>query len=145
MAVGRPCGVVPAAVGVEHLVEALEEQSLVVVLESEGNLGPEGGVDHIVFRIIVSIGLQPVVAVEFAIAVITVGTGVVVHVDDAVEALVDNVIDNLFHSGHPLAIYLIVGVHVVVPGDGYADGAEACLLHHVDKFAGGLGLSPAGL
>ena len=95
--------------------------------------------------VIVGIGFDPVIARQLAIGIEAVGTGIVMHVDDAVEALVNDVIDNLLDAQHPLTIDFIIGIHVVVPGDGHTDSGEASGLHHLDEFACGLGLTPAGL
>ena len=140
----RPCRIIPATVGIKHLIIALKEQLLAVVLEREGYLAPESLELQAIGRVIVSIGFDPVIARQLAIGVEAVGTGIVMHVDDAVETLVDDVIDNLLDAQHPLAIDFIIGIHVVVPGDGHTDSGEASLFHHVDELAGGLGLTPAG-
>ena len=80
------CGgwIVPAAVGIEHLVVALEEQRLAVVLECLGNLLPELLEPRLVGSIVVGVGLDPVVARQLSAGILAVGARVVMDVQDAV-------------------------------------------------------------
>ena len=80
------------------------------------------------------------------------------YVEDAVHSLVDDVVDDLMHSCHPLGLYfcadvVVCGVpgsavqgevclHVGVPGNGNAYGVESCFFEHLKELWFGDGLPP---
>ena len=77
--------------------------------------------------------------------IVFVGTSIVMDIDDAVEPLVDDIIDHLMHALHPLGIHLAVFIHVIIPGDGHADSSESAIFHHLQQFRLGGFLAPAAL
>ena len=150
-------GEAPRAVVVEHLVVALEEQVLVVVLELLGNLFPYRLEAFFLLGIGVRAGPEPRRA---AVA------RVVMHVQYAVHPLADDVVNHFVHTLHPCLLNLcadaVVGyvpgcqsllgivpfhgtecrLHVWPPRHGNAYGIESRLLHHLHQLGLGDGLSP---
>ena len=92
----------PGVVGVQHFVVGLEEQMVSVVLEGLGNLLPEGGV-AILGRIEL-VRHQPGGTVLFFAMV----PRVVMDVEDAVHALVEDVVDDFPDAVHPGRIHAVV-------------------------------------
>src|SRR5207245_2881853 len=110
--------------GDHHLVGAREQQVVVVVLEVVGDLGPELGDARVHRRLAGVSGLHP--------------AAIPVDVDDGVEAGVARVVHDLGHAGHPGGADVVVGVGVLLPRHGDADGLEARGLHGVhDRLVGG--------
>ena len=84
-------------------------------------------------------------------------------IENAVHALVDDVVHDLLHPGHPDGIHLVPrprglvpvpvfihpleldGPHVRIPGHRDADGVEAGFLEHAEEFPRGDRLPPGGL
>ena len=144
-------GETPGVVGVEHLVIALKDEPFAIILESVGYLCPDSLESGLLFFVVVGGGHQPG------------GVGrsrVVVNVEDAVHAFVDDVVHHLLHSVHPglvdlcadgigfgvpcraVARELESSLHVRIPCDGNADGVETGPFHHGDEFACGHRLPP---
>ena len=73
------------------------------------------------------------------------GTGVVVHIQDAIHALVDDIVHNLLHAVHPSLIDVALVIHVLVPGHGNADALESFLLEGLHQVSVGDGLAPGSL
>ena len=70
---------------------------------------------------------------------------VVMYVQDAVHAIVDNIIDNFLHAFHPSLVNLTVTIHLLIPCNRYTDSTEPSLFHHLDQFWLGYRLPPTGL
>ena len=124
---------VPTA-GVEQFVVSLEEQARTIVAEAGGNLGPKLA-EPVPHRLIHRFGSEQPAA----------GTGVVVDVENAVQAGVQHVADDLLHPCHPVLAHVARGIHMLEPGHRHPDGAESGIRKGPDKRRGGHGLSPGGL
>ena len=125
---------IPGAFGVEHLVIAFEQQQLAIVAELLGYLLPQFLIAGLVGSVVGFIGLDPMVAGEVLLAVVAVGTRVVVYVEDAVHSLADDIVNHLMYAVHPCCIHVAVLVHVVIPCHGNADGSETGFFHHGHQF-----------
>ena len=133
VAVGFVSGLIPGVLGIEHLVIGLEEQMLIIVLKLIGNLRPEVLVAFLCLFVVVHRGNQPMV---------TLCTGIVMHIQDTVQAVVDDIIYNLMHAFHPFGIHLSVLIHLLEPGYWHSDCFESGISHHLDQFRLGDRLSP---
>ena len=133
------CRITPATIGVEHLIITLEQQMLVIVLESLGYLFPDRLELRPVLCVVGFVGLDPRLKRTF------IGTCIVVHIDDAVQSFVDDIVHHLFHTVHPSLVDLALRVNLLIPCHWHTDSTEASLLHHLDKFGFRHGLSPANL
>ena len=65
------------------------------------------------------------------------------NIDDAVQALADDIIDNIVDTIHPGFIHITIYVHVVIPRYRDTDGSETCVLHHRQELSLGGELTPA--
>ena len=118
---------------IEHLVVAFEEELLSLVLEADGYLSPEIGKDILVF-----------VKHRIACPEPALGSGVMVHVEHAVQAFVEHIAYHLFDALHPGFVHIALSIDVLGPGHRNADYAEALLLEHMDELTCGNRLSPGG-
>ena len=98
---------------------------MVVILEFGGYLLPEILILCLYAGIYRSVSHKPVQVMV---------SRVMVDVNDAVHAVVDDIIDDLVYSFHKCIIHLAVGIHLLKPCDRYADGTDARLLHHLHQF-----------
>ena len=57
-----------------------------------------------------------------------------VHIDDAVHILVEDIVDHFFDAVHPCVINISSSIHVRIPRDGHADGIEASHFHHLHQL-----------
>ena len=131
--IGQIARLTPLLGRVEHLVIAFKQQMLVIVLEAGGNLCPQLGIAVELQR---RTGDNPCGIV---------GSGVVVHIEDAIHALVDDIVHNLLHAVHPSLVNVALVIHVLVPGHGNADALETFLLESLHQVGVGDGLAPCGL
>ena len=77
-------------------------------------------------------------------AAIAIGTSVMMHIDDTIQALVDHIVDDLMHTCHPGSIHLAVLIHMIIPGNRHANSTKAGILHHLQQLGLCNRLSPAG-
>ena len=114
------------------LVHRLEDEVLIVVLESIGNLRPElyEAWLHLV------VGSPQIAAVDPVL---------VVEVEDNVHIVADTVVHYLLDPCHPLRIHIILAVKVIVPCCGNSYSVEALCLYGVYHCFCGLRVAPAGL
>ena len=89
--------------------------------------------------VVAGIGLNPRLP-RFAV-----GTRVVMHVQNAVQTLADDIVYHFVDALHPCRVDIPVFVHVVIPCHGDADGPEACVLHHLQQCGLGDVVAPTGL
>ena len=133
----------PGVFRVEHLVVTLKEQVLVVVAELFGNLLPQCLIAFALLLVVVLTGHEPRRVG---------GSRVVVHVQNAVHARIDDVVHHLLHAAHPggvdlraqivlrrIPVAVVVArepelrLHVRIPRHRHTDGIEPRLLEHLHQ------------
>ena len=152
-------GRIPSTLGIEHLVEGLEQEPLPAGCELGGYLVPQRAITLADGLVDLPVGPEPACSGR---------AGIMVYVEDAVHALVEDIPHDFLDPGHPGRIDIVTlpgghvpvampfaggilsrghgdNAHVRIPGHGHAYGIEAGLLEHMYERARGDGLSPRGL
>ena len=120
----------------QHLIIALKQELLIVVLEAIGNLRPQFLELGIVGRIVGSFRLDPGLRA---------GTRIVVDVQHTVHTIVENILHNRFNTVHPVFPYITVSIHLLEPGHRHTDSGKALLLEFLHQELLCDRLSPTGL
>ena len=130
---------IPGVVGIKHLVVAFEEQVLVVVLETGGNLSPE------IFKLLLALLIVGFISLDPVLHILIVCTCIMVNIQDAVHTVINHVINDFLYSVHPGFIHGSVFLHVLEPGNWDADRIKTVLLQKIYHRFGGRNLSPCFL
>ena len=124
----------PLITVIEHFVQTLENQSMVVIPKPLRNLTPKRRNTVFGFFNAGVIRLDP-----------SGFTRIVMYIQNTYHVVVQDITDHFFHPVQPVRIHRAIFIHMVVPCDRNPHGIKAGLLDFVNHIFGGYRIAPCGL
>ena len=123
----------PVLLPVQHFIESFKYQLFARICKAFRDLPPEAVKARTESRVAFLCGLQP-----------PMGARVVMHVQQAYHAFIQDPADDLCYPVHPARVHPAAGIQMLRPGDGQTDGAEPGVAYSADHGAGDGRIVPGG-